>query len=200
MTMPDRIGPASRTGQICHDLRRMPLFRQLAPMEAGIGWPIPIRHRLAGNSGNSVYLRIPLYGFESRGGRVRLYPPFAVITLAWVAPGRRPRPLEYADLRFTRPWAVNGSPAAVGDFPHAAVRGTVAEYLAQRNRLFALYDELLDTLREGAPFADPSYGEFAALFRVLMEPSLVRYYRSLAPKFCQEFLGQSDDDKADAAS
>ena len=182
----------SRTAQLCHDLRRMPLFRQLAPMEAGIGWPIPVRHRPGWRSATSVYVRMPLFGFQPRAGEVRLYPPFAVITLAWAGPDGRPRPLEYADLRFTRPWAVSGSPEPAGTFPHPAVRGTVAEYLAHRDRLFGLYDELLDTLHDGAPFSGPSYREFSQLLRMLMEPSLERYYRSLAPGFFQEFLGHPD--------
>jgi hypothetical protein len=182
----------SRTAGLYHDLRRMPLFRQLAPMEAGIGWPIPVRHRPGWRSATSVYVRLPLFGFRPRAGEVRLYPPFAVITLAWASQATRPRPLEYADLRFAHPWAVNGSPEPVGTFPHPAVRGTVAEYLAHRDRLFGLYDELLDGLQAGVPFRGPAYQDFGELLRMLMEPSMERYYRSLAPKFCQEFLGAAD--------
>jgi hypothetical protein len=179
----------SRTARLYHDLRRMPLFRQLAPMEAGIGWPVPVRHRPGWRAATSVYVRMPLFGFHPRAGEVRLYPPFAAITLAWAGSGGRPRPLEYADLRFTQPWAVNGSPEPVGTFPHPAVRGTVDEYLAHRDRLFGLYDELLDALAGNARFDGPSYQDFGELFRLLMEPSMERYYRSLAPKFCEEFLG-----------
>ena len=180
---------ASRTGQLHHELRRMPLFRQLAPMEAGIGWPIPVRHRPGWRGHTSIYVRIPLFGFGSRAGQTRLYPPFAIITLAWPAPGRRPRPLEYADLRFTRKWAKSGTPEPVGTFPHDAVRGTVADYLTARGRLFELYDEMMDALQEEKPFTEPSYGEFRSLLRTLMEPSLESYYRELAPGFCREFLG-----------
>jgi hypothetical protein len=188
--MPDK--ESSRIGQLYHDLRRMPIFRQLAPMEAGIGWPIPVRHRPGWHDRTSIYVRIPLYGFGPQAGQTRLYPPFAVMTLAWPALGSRPRPLEYADLRFTQKWAKRGAPAPVGTFPHDAVRGTVADYVNVRRRLCELYDEMLDALQEEKPFTEPSYGEFGALLRTLMEPSLERYYRQMAPGFCREFLGPGD--------
>jgi hypothetical protein len=186
--MADQI-PGSRTARLHHDLRRMPLFRQLAPMEAGIGWPIPVRHRPGWSGRTSVYVRLPLFGFGRQAGQTRLYPPFAIITMAWPESASKPRPLEYSDLRFTRKWAVGGSTEPVGTFPHDAVRGPVVDYLAARDRLFALYDEMLDALAAERPFGESASHEFAALLRRLMEPSLESYYQDLAPRFCQQFLG-----------
>jgi hypothetical protein len=182
--------PASRTGQLHRGLRQMSLFRHMAPMEALIGWPIPVRHRPASAGGpTAMYLRLPLYGWAQQDGQTRLYPPFAVITLAWPGPGARPRPLDYADLRFTQAWARNAARDPVGTFPHDAVRGTVADYLARRDRLFELYDEMMDALQEHKPFPGPACDEFAGLLRTLMEPALEGYYRDLAPGFCRQFLG-----------
>jgi hypothetical protein len=81
-----------------------------------IGWAMPVRHRPGWPDRTSVYARFPLYGFSQRAGDVKLYPPFALITLTWQPPPGRPRPLEYADLRFTRPWAISGTPKPVGKF------------------------------------------------------------------------------------
>jgi hypothetical protein len=179
----------SRTARLFHDLRRMPLFRHLAPMEAMIGWPFPVRHRPGRPGPTSMYVRLPLYGSGRQAGQTRLYPPFAVITLAWPDLGSKPRPLDYADLRFTQKWARTSPVQPVGTFPHDAVRGTVVDYLARRDRLFELYDVLMDALQEEKPFINPAYGEFVTLLRTFMEPSLERYYRDLAPGFCRQFLG-----------
>src|SRR3712207_2891537 len=69
---------ASRTEALLREVRQTPLFRQLVPMEAGIGWPIPVR-RVDGEGQRRVYLRLPLYGYRPtpvRGQSAILYPPF----------------------------------------------------------------------------------------------------------------------------
>ncbi|GGM69966.1 hypothetical protein ACFFX1_07485 [Dactylosporangium sucinum] len=175
----------TRTGKLLADVRKMPLFRQLAPMESGVGWPIPMRHRPAWHGDTAVFLKLPLYGYQrAEDGRgASLYPPFATLTVDW-ATGR---PMEYADLRYTRPWDISGRPGAVGTFPHDAVRGSVREYIAAKEALLALYDEMLDALQEGVPFG--AADEFGAALSRLMEPSLLPYYRILGGKFVERFLG-----------
>lgn len=178
---------SSRTGSLMAEIRRMPLFRQVVPMESGIGWPIPVRHRPWRNGDPAVYLKLPLFGFQRPrdvGRETQVYPPFALITLEW----RTGRPVEYADLRYTRPWPVPDRPEPVGEFPHDAVRGmTTGQYLAARDRLLALYDELFAGLGGDGSFAGAV--EFAELFGRLVEPSLLPYYRTLGGRFVERFLG-----------
>lgn len=186
---------ATRTGRLMAEVRAMPLFRQLVPMEAAVGWPIPVR-RGAGTGRFAVYLRLPLYGFRPVGGQdTELFPPFATLTLDW----RSGQPVEYADLRFTRPWPVPERPVPVGAFPHAAVRTSYGEYTADRERLLAGYDEMAGALGEGRAFTGAE--GFSALLRKLMEPGLEPYYRALAPRFLARFLGPgpSAADPADPA-
>ncbi|MEU6995535.1 hypothetical protein ABZ953_33380 [Streptomyces sp. NPDC046465] len=182
---PKSRGPAPvRTEELLVRLRRMPLFRQLAPMESGLGWPVPLRLGPASGDAGRICLRVPLFGMRPRtGGGAELFPPFATVTLDR-ATGR---PMEYVDLRLTRPWPVPDRPEPAGSFPHAAVSGTVADYRAARGELLALYDDLCDHLAARTPFARGA--RFSALLRTLLEPGLEPYYRALGPEFFAHFLG-----------
>lgn len=167
----------SRTGGLMAQVRRSPLFRQLVPMEAQIGWPIPVRRS------PGVYLRLPLFAASRADGRTHLHAPYAMITLD-TATGR---PVEFQDFRYTRPWPVPAETEPVGEFPHDAVRGAVGDYRADRERLLKQYDALVDALRDGGAFgADDEFGE---LLGRLVEPSLLPYFRVLGPKFYERFLG-----------
>ncbi|MEW2392599.1 hypothetical protein AB0933_29975 [Streptomyces venezuelae] len=174
------------TAELLERLRRMPLFRQLVPMECGIGWPMPLR--LKADSGAArVCLRLPLFGMRQlSGGGAELFPPFATVTLDRTTG----RPMEYVDLRLTRPWAVPTDAEPVGIFPHEAVDGTVGDYRAARTELLALYDELCDSLAARTRFEGRD--RFSDLLRRLLEPGLEPYYRALGPDFYVHFLGPAD--------
>jgi len=170
-----------RTGQLIRDLRRTPMFRQVVPMESGIGWPIPVRHR---DGETHVYARLPLYGLQRADAVTNLFPPFAMITVHWP----EGRVVEFADFTYSRPWPAGASAGPAGVFPHEAVRGmTTRDYMTERDRVLAGYDELLDSLRAGQPFT--ARDEFATLLRRLLEPGLEPYYRALGPRFFDQFLG-----------
>jgi hypothetical protein len=174
--MPDR--SRSRTGALLQEVRRQPLFRQLVPMEAGIGWPIPVRRK------PRVYLRLPLFGLHREDGRTLLSPPFATVTVDTDTG----RPAEYQDLRFTRPWDPAGQPPSVGEFPHDAVRAmSTGDYAKARERLLECYDGLVASLVDDSPFVELE--EFAELLGRLVEPSLLPYFRALGPRFYERFLG-----------
>ena len=171
----------SKTEQLMKEIRRQPIFRQLIPMEAAVGWPIPVRRD------GAVYVTLPFYGYSrtKEKGRTMLYPPLATITLAW----SNQKPVEYVNLRFRNPQPALKWDAQVGVFPHSAVAGlTVGQYLEKRGELLAMYDEMLETLAGGGGFSDEWTARFGALLRRLMEPSLEPYYRALAPGFFDRFL------------
>lgn len=178
---------ASRTEQLMQDIRKMPIFHQLVPMEAGIGWPMPRR------AGGQVYVTLPFYGFlwtpEQRSWT--LFPPISTITVQW----SNLVPVEYVDLRYSRPWPEGQGDSPVGTFPHDAVAALTREqYEQDRSELLTMYDELFDTLvlnKALPPFWNRRFGQ---LLRRFLEPALEPYYRGLAPKFFAQFLsfGESE--------
>lgn len=179
----------SRTASILRDLRRTPLFRALVPMEAAVGWPIPIpRHR---EGKTSVFMKIPLYGMRpspEKGIAAYLFPPFATMTLEW----RSLTTVEYVNLRYATSWPESAWQEPVGTFPHEAARTTVGEYKAWREELLGRYDELFEMLAAGREPGDAWSAPFAALLRRLIEPALEPYYRELAPRFFERYLGPPD--------
>jgi hypothetical protein len=170
----------TRTGSLLRGIRRMPVFQQCVPMEAGMGYMLPWR------KDGRVYVTVPFFGMPPTrtAGGVPLYPPFATLTLDW----ERAAVVAYRDLRVDGLWPVAGEP--VGSFPHPAVaKLRRSEYLALRSELYAHYDALCRMLAEGSSPA-PAWSErFSELLRQLVEPALEPYYRRLAPNFITRFLG-----------
>lgn len=184
-TMPSprhpEVKPRSLTEQILTDIRKTPIFQQLIPQEAGVGWPIPLR------KANKVYVTLPFFGFTptAEKGKTKLFPPFATITLNVSSQV----PVEYVNLRFSNPSPDLNWEGEVGTFPHpAVVQMTVREYQEQKQLLFAMYDQMFDMLAHGSTFPPEWSTRFGNLLRTLMEPSLEPYYRALSPKFFDRFL------------
>ena len=170
----------SKTKRLMEVLHKTPMFRQLVPQEAGMGWPIPIRKQ------GKVYAILPCFSYiPSEKGKTVLYPPFATITVAW----SNGLPVEYVNLRFQNPWPEGDWERQVGTFPHAAVAGlTVSQYQEKRHALLSMYDEMFAMLAQGSAFPPEWTARFGHLLRALMEPSLEPYYRALRPKFFNRFL------------
>jgi hypothetical protein len=186
--MTQTIHQAMTTEQVMENIRKMPVFRQLVPQEAGIGWPIPLRKEQNGVS--KVYVTFPFFGKASKAeaGNTALFPPFATLTLDWAAQ----IPVEYVSLRFSNPWPEGQWEEQAGSFPHAAIaQMTVEEYRAKRGELLVLYDEMFSKLGQKESFPAEWKARFSSLLRLLMEPSLEPYYRALAPKFFDRFLATS---------
>lgn len=171
----------SRTEQLMNAIRKTPIFRQLIPQEAGVGWPIPLM------KDGKVYVKLPFFGFtQSRERKERLlYPPFAIITLSWP----NEVPVEYLNLRYRNPWPEGDWESQAGLFPHAELaQMSVGEYQELRGQLFRMYDEMLESLARGERTSAEWDARFGRLLRRLLEPSLEPYYRALAPKFFDHFL------------
>ena len=90
-----------KTEQLMKDVRKMSIFHQLIPIEAGIGWPIPLRKE------GKVYVTLPFYGLSTQKeqGQTLLSPPFATLTIDW----SNQIPVEYVNLRFRNPAPVCAS-------------------------------------------------------------------------------------------
>lgn len=172
---------SSKTEHLMHAIRRTPLFRQLVPQEAGVGWPIPLRKE------GHVYVTLPCFGYAYARDKheTTLFPPLATITVAW----SNGLPVEYVNLRFRNPWPEGPWEGAVGTFPHEAVaRMKVEQYKAKRSELLAMYDELFDKLAQGSAFPTEWTEQFRTVLRTLMEPALEPYYRVLGARFFDRFL------------
>lgn len=171
----------SQTEHLMKQIRKTPLFRQLIPQEAGIGWPIPLRKE------GKVYLTLPIFGYTptTEKGNTKLFPPLATITLDW----SNRVPVEYVNLRFRNPAPELTWSGEVGTFPHPAVAQiTRGQYQELRRELLGMYDEMLELLSQKSAFAPEWCQRFGELLRLLIEPSLEPYYRALNPKFFNRFL------------
>lgn len=168
------------------DLRKWPIFRQLIPQEAGIGWPMPVR------KAKNVYVTFAFFGMVSQKDvqQTSLFPPFATLTINW----QNQVPVEYVSLRFRNPWPEGNWEEQAGIFPHPAVAHlSVGQYEQKREKLLAMYDDMLVTLAQGSIFAPEWKVTFGDLLRTLIEPGLEPFYRVLAPKFFDHFLPRESD-------
>lgn len=166
---------------LMEDIRKTPIYRQVIPLEANIGWPIPSRRK------KRVFVTLPFFSVERvpANKETRLYPPFATITLDWL----NQAPVEYVDLRYRNPWSETDWEQPVGIFPHPAVTEfSKGQYEELRTRLLSMYDHLMETLSKNKSLAPEWKTEFSFLLRLLMEPSLEPYYRLLGQNFFETFL------------
>ncbi len=166
---------------IMDGIQKTPLYRYLIPAEAGIGWPIPLRKK------DRVYVTLPLFGYHrtDEKGKTALFPPFAAITVDLASQV----PVEYVNLRFRNPWPQGKWEEQAGYFPHPVVAAISAgQYKEKRKELLSLYDELFEMLLEKRVVPATFRERFGQLLRLLMEPCLEPFYRSLAPKFFEHFL------------
>lgn len=175
----------SNVEKLMRTIRTTPLAHQLIPMEAGVGWPIPLR------KGEKVYITLPFFGFTptAEKGKTKLFPPLATITLDW----SNLVSVEYVNLRFRNPAPELQWSEAVGTFPHPAIEQmSVGKYKELRRELLGMYDEMLELLSQKSPFSPEWSERFGELLQILIEPSFKPYYRALNPKFFNRFLSQQN--------
>lgn len=180
---PPKPEPSTRTGKLAVAVRRMPIVRQLIPMEAMLGWPIPVARR------DGTAVKFPFVGMQHvrrDGVSAELFPPLASITLDWSTG----RPVEYVDLRWQRPGGDLPWAGVAAQFPHEAVRGPIADYLAKKERLYALTDAVLEAASAGRGVPGAEVTEYRELLATLVEPGLLPYYRAIAPKFVAMIAGE----------
>lgn len=175
----------TKTEQLFVSIRKMPIARQLIPMEAAAGWPIPSR------KDGRVYITVPFFGVSRTPvqNRTRLFPPFAKITLDW----QTQLPVEYINLRYQNLWPNQNGEQEVGTFPHPSIADwTTGEYRQHRQELMQMYDQLFETLVNGTSLAQEWNQRFSTLLSQLMEPSLEPFYRILGPAFFSRFLSSNE--------
>jgi hypothetical protein len=171
-----------KTEQLMKDVRTMSIFQQLIPLEAAIGWPIPLR------KDGKVYIILPFYGCTAqKQGQTLLFPPFATLTIDW----RNLVPVEYVNLRFRNSAPELNWAEQVGTFPHPEIaQATKKEYLEKRHELLAMYDEMFDSLAQNTVLSPAWEQQFREHLHFLIEPALAPYYRVLGSKFFERFLSK----------
>ena len=173
-----------KTEELLLKIRQTPLFRQLIPQEAGIGFPIPLRKE------GKVYAILPCFGFTptAQKGQTAIFPPFATITINWA----NQFPVEYVNFSFRNPAPELQWSGQIGTFPHPAVANmTVEKYKEKRHELLTMYDQMFAALEQGTSFSPEWIDRFGELLSTLLESSLKPYYRVLGAKFCARFLAKN---------
>ena len=158
------------------EIREQSIFKSLIPMQAGVGWPVPTRNK------GSVYLNIPVFGMQRaiKDQPVFLFPPFATLTVSW------PNlvVMEYVNLRWRKPWTEAEFSKPAGTFPHAEIADlSVGQYNEKRTRLLTIIDKILSN-----NINNEELNEFKIMLKIMMEPSLLPYYRKLYPKYYDHCL------------
>ena len=174
----------SKTELLFKNIRKTKLFREKIPMEAGLGWPIPLR-----KDGN-VYAILLCFGVfpTTEKDVTALYPPFAAITIDWA----NQKLVNYVNFKEQNPRIQLQWEGQIGTFPHPSVtQFKPSEYREMRQELLSMYDEMFDKLSSGANFSSEWTARFSYLLGILLEPALQPYYRLLGGKFCNRFLGAS---------
>jgi hypothetical protein len=167
----------SRTTGLLKSCRDSLTARELIPMEAMTGWPLPTKRA------GAAYITVPFTSGTRADGELLLNPPFAAITMRW-SDGLI---VAYRDLEYEALWPKPDGP--VGTFPHPEVAGlTRREYLDMRSEALRMYDDLFVALGEGSRLSADWSGRFSELMGQLVEPPLRRYYSALGPAFAEQFL------------
>lgn len=162
------------------NVRKSPIFKQLVPMEAVSGWPIPmIKNKRA-------YVMLPFYGAQNQEkGKTELYPPLGVITVDCLTMAV----VKYVNLRYENPWPEGKWQDTAGYFPHEAIsKMTIREYKAKKKQLMSLYDTIIKCSIDGKKLDVETDAQFSKILSVLMEPSLKPFYQAISPGFFNHFL------------
>lgn len=170
----------TRIEQLIKDIRKTALFRQVVPMEAAAGWPIPIL------KGDEAYVILPFYGITVKGkGKTSIYPPVCTITIKW----SNKVVVEYVNLRYKNPLLEENWSKEAGTFPHDAIsKMTVREYKKIKGELMELYDTMLDKLNKGMVLTTQQETAFEKLLKILIEPGLIPYYRAINREFFDRYM------------
>lgn len=100
------------------------------------------------------------------------------------------------DLRFEERLEKVDFGKPVGTFRHEAIKHLNREkYEEIRDSLFCLYDKLIATLTNDDcvnPFTEEDDRSVAKLLRMLLEPSLVPFYRILDKDFCDKYFNEEN--------
>jgi hypothetical protein len=161
--------------QLIKYIRKTALFRQVVPMEAAAGWPIPVLKN------NEVYVVVPFYGVTVKGkGKTSIYPPLCTISVQW----SNKVVVEYVNLRYNNSMPGGQWEKEAGSFPHEAIsKMTVREYKKTKKELMELYDTMLDNLNKGNELSSQQEVRFRELLKILVEPGLIPFYKSINSEF-----------------
>lgn len=161
-------------------LSRSEVRKRLIPQELSAGWPSISMKR------GELCITIPYFGTKKQDGElgIQLYPLAYTLTASWKAG----KIINYNCLIYDKDYKDIDFNQSCGMFKHEAIkRYTKDQYVRERNKLFAFYDELLECLVNQRDFE--KHSEMKQLFSKLMEPGQYPMYQKLAPRFFHNYCG-----------
>ena len=97
--------------------------------------------------------------------------------------------VQFADLSEMRGASKIDFSKPVGLFRHDSIKSyTRQEYDSKRKELMMCYDVLLSSLIYGTEFSVAEQNKMKELLRLLVEPSLIPFYKSIDPDFYKKYL------------
>lgn len=166
------------------NIRQNVVSSNLIPMQLNVGWPVlSIRDK-------NLCVCIPFFrSVLNTGDNTLIYPITYTITATW----NKGTVVEFKNLRFDSTFQRVDFSKPVGKFRHDAVKHLNGlQYKEKRQRLFELYDKLIDCIYQDVPFEGEDKTEFKQILQMLMEPSLKPFYKALGAKFYNSFIEENE--------
>jgi len=136
---------------------------------------------------DQLCLVVPFARYKMTGepDRTLVYPIRYAVTL--VLPENRP--VAFQNLAFEERFAQVQFSNPVGYFRHEAIKHLKkAEYQALRAELLSLYDKLAGALLGEGEYTDQDEERMQTLLKMLVEPSLLPFYKALDEDFYRKYL------------
>ena len=164
--------------EIIHNFNRGDFRRKQIPMELASVWPSVKLYN------GKIAVTIPYFRRRNLENGIALYPIYCAVTILADNPDRildftlYPMATEWNGIDFSKP---------VGKFKHKALEDvkTKSEYNALCDRLYAYYDEMIESVKKRIAFENED--SMKALFSKLMEPSLYPFYLKINKRFYVNF-------------
>jgi hypothetical protein len=155
--------------------RNSSIGRQVVPMEAITGWPIPFEQN------GKLFFKLLYFGVgRKEKGKTELFPPCVMLVLNY----KTGEVVEYTNFYFSSPWPEMKRDVPVGYFPHPAVAGMrLSEYRQQKKELMIMYDQLIEAFLNHKQPGDEWNDKFFGILAILLEPSLRRFYQTMGGDF-----------------
>lgn len=160
-------------------LNKSEIRKLLIPTECVSGWPyVSIKN-------GKICVSVPYFKTRSAGnGKFYLFPLSHSLTLTW----DNGVVVDFTRFSFTKDFKGVDYAKPVGTFKHEAIADMAKEeYAKKREELFNCYDELISCIEQKKEF--PHEAQMREALSLLMEPSLLPFYRRLNAKFFDKYCG-----------
>lgn len=144
---------------------------------------LPILCILNGN----MCMKIPYLKYKITGEKDKtlIYPIRYVITITLP----EEQIVSFEDLSFHESFAKVNYSDPIGTFRHEAIKKLDKQaYANLRISLYGEYDKIVNALTCGQPYTTSDEEEFKSLFNLLIEPSLLPFYKAIDYAFANKYI------------